>query len=118
MKPPRFSPTTVLFAASVLGLVVGGTLWVVSSKSTADWAFAATALLALIPTLITTVRAAIRRSATVDVIALLAILGAVVLGEFLAGAVIGLMLATGRALEEYAANRAERELSSLLKRAP
>ena len=40
------------------------------------------------------------------------------LGEYLAGAVIGLMLATGRALEEYAANRAERELSALLKRAP
>ena len=40
------------------------------------------------------------------------------LQEFLAGAVIGLMLATGRALEEYAENRAERELSALLKRAP
>jgi heavy metal translocating P-type ATPase len=54
----------------------------------------------------------------VDVIAILAIVGALVLGEYLAGAVIGFMIATGLALEEYAANRAQRELSSLLRRAP
>jgi heavy metal translocating P-type ATPase len=54
----------------------------------------------------------------VDVIALLAIAGAVALGEYLAGGVIGVMLATGLALEDYAKARAERELTALLERTP
>jgi heavy metal translocating P-type ATPase len=43
---------------------------------------------------------------------------ALALGELLTAAIIGLMLATGRFLEEYAAGRAERELTALLSRAP
>jgi hypothetical protein len=39
-------------------------------------------------------------------------------GEYLAGAVIGVMVASGRALEAWAAASARRELSSLLQRAP
>jgi cation transport ATPase len=46
------------------------------------------------------VQSLLRRSAGVDIIAVLAIVGALVLGEYLAGAVIGLMIATGRALTE------------------
>jgi P-type E1-E2 ATPase len=45
-------------------------------------------------------------------------LGALVLHQFLAGAVIALMLAGGRALEDFAESRAKRELSALLRRAP
>ena len=44
--------------------------------------------------------------------------GALALGEYLAGAVIALMLASGQALESYADRRAHRELSALLARAP
>ena len=54
----------------------------------------------------------------VDVIAILAIGGALLLGERLAAAVIGVMLATGEALERYAQGRAHRELTALLGRAP
>lgn len=57
-------------------------------------------------------------SAGVDVIALLAIGGALALGEFLTAAIVGLMLATGQYLEAYAAGRAERELTALIERAP
>ena len=59
-----------------------------------------------------------RRQPGVDVIAVLAMGGALALGEYLAGAVIALMLATGRSLEEFADTRAHRELSALLERAP
>ncbi len=118
MKRPAASLTTALVTASVAGILVGGIAWLGGANTVADWAFALTALVSLVPIAFTTVRAALKRSATVDVIALLAILGALALGEYLAGAVIGLMLATGRALDEYASNRAERELTSLLKRAP
>jgi iron-sulfur cluster repair protein YtfE (RIC family) len=51
-------------------------------------------------------------------IALLALAGAVAVGELLAGAVITVMLASGRALEGWAAGRARRDLSGLLARAP
>ena len=54
----------------------------------------------------------------VDVIALLAMAGALALGEELAGAVIALMLAGGNALEEAAGRRARRDLTALLERAP
>lgn len=61
----------------------------------------------------------LRRGRTgVDLIALLAMAGALALGEYLAGAVIGLMLATGQWLDRYAEGRARRELSTLLSRAP
>jgi heavy metal translocating P-type ATPase len=60
----------------------------------------------------------VRREAGVDVIAVLAIAGAILLGEALAAAVIGVMLATGNWLERFAAGRAHRELSALVSRAP
>jgi heavy metal translocating P-type ATPase len=54
----------------------------------------------------------------VDVIALVAMAGALALGEYLAGAVIALMFSGGQALEAAASRRARRELSALAKRAP
>ncbi len=54
----------------------------------------------------------------VDVIALLALGGALAVGELLAAAVISVMLAGGRALEAWAAGRARRDLTALLERAP
>ncbi len=59
-----------------------------------------------------------RRQPGVDLIALLAMGGALALEEYLAGAVIAFMLATGRALEDFADARAHRELSALIERAP
>ena len=54
----------------------------------------------------------------VDLIAILAMVSALVLEESLAAAVIALMYAGGQALEMHAANRAKRELTSLLNRTP
>jgi heavy metal translocating P-type ATPase len=63
-------------------------------------------------------RRLLAREAGVDVIAVLAIGGALAMEEFVAAAIIALMLATGEALERYAAGRAHRELTALLSRAP
>ncbi|MCC6716646.1 MAG: heavy metal translocating P-type ATPase [Acetobacteraceae bacterium] len=57
-------------------------------------------------------------SAGVDIIALLAILGAAALDESFTAALIALMVAGGGALEEYAEGRAHGELSALLARVP
>ena len=58
------------------------------------------------------------RRVGVDVIAVLALAGALAVGELLAAAVISVMLASGRALEAWAAGRARRDLRALLERAP
>jgi cation transport ATPase len=54
----------------------------------------------------------------VDTIALVAMVGALALGEELAGAVIGLMFTGGASLEAAASRRARRELTLLVQRAP
>jgi heavy metal translocating P-type ATPase len=54
----------------------------------------------------------------VDTIALVAMVGALALGQELAGAVVGLMFSGGAALEDLASTRARRELTALVQRAP
>jgi heavy metal translocating P-type ATPase len=65
-----------------------------------------------------TARQLMRRELSVDLIALLAIGGSAVLGEYLAGALVVLMLSGGKALEAYALSRAQSSLSALAERAP
>lgn len=64
------------------------------------------------------VQALRRKQAGVDVLALLAIGLALGLGEFLAAAVLALMIESGKAIENYAQARSQREMSALLSRAP
>lgn len=54
----------------------------------------------------------------VDLVALLALFGALALGEALAGVIVALMVESGDALEQYAHRRARRDLSLLLSMAP
>ena len=54
----------------------------------------------------------------VDIIALVAIGASLLLGQYVAAAVIVIMLTGGNSLEEFAKNRARKELDSLLKRKP
>jgi heavy metal translocating P-type ATPase len=54
----------------------------------------------------------------VDTIALVAMVGALALGEEFAGVIIGLMFSGGQTLEDIASTRARRELTSLIQRAP
>ena len=54
----------------------------------------------------------------VDIIALLALVGALAVGEYLAAGVIAVMVTSGRTLEAWAAGRAHRDLRALLERSP
>lgn len=54
----------------------------------------------------------------IDLLALMAIVSTVAVGEYLAALVVILMLTGGEALEDFAQGRAARELRSLLDRAP
>jgi heavy metal translocating P-type ATPase len=105
-------------ATSVVGITLGGLLWLFDRSDAADVAWIVTTVIALVSLLRDVVTGLIQRQAGVDVLALLAMGGSLALEEYLAGAVIALMLATGDALESYADRRAHRELSTLLERAP
>jgi heavy metal translocating P-type ATPase len=115
--PLEGSPAAILLI--VLAAVLSGSvLWLVGAHAPADIAWAAAVVFALIPLGISVVRDLLRRETGVDLIALLAMAGSLVLGQYLAGAVVGLMLSGGQALERYSSARARRELSALLARSP
>ena len=108
----------LILAASAALLAVGGVGWLVGRGWIADTAWIAGTGLGLIVSVDSTVRAFRKRQPTVDIIAVLALLGALVVHEPFAGAMITVMLASGRLLEARADARAKRELSLLLARAP
>lgn len=54
----------------------------------------------------------------VDILAVIAIVATVLVGEYLASIIIVLMVSGGQALEDFAESRAQRELSALLDREP
>ena len=101
-----------------MGVVAGALLHVLGIDRPAHLVWAATTALLLVPLTVSVVRSLLRRDVGVDAIALVSMAGALVLGEYLAGAVIALMLAGGNALEERANGRARRELTALVERAP
>ncbi len=108
----------VLAALSLLGIVTGAVLALGGNRGAGDTAWAVTIAVMLVPLTWSVVRALLRRDVGVDVIALIAMLGTLLTGEYLAGAIVALMLSGGNALEEYAAGRARRDLTALLERAP
>jgi heavy metal translocating P-type ATPase len=107
-----------LLVVTVSGLAVGGGLYLASMHGAATAAWLATSICGLGYALFTVADSLRHRRAGVDIIALLALAGAVAVGELLAGAVIAVMLTSGRALEDWAEGRARRDLSGLLARAP
>ena len=100
------------------GITLGGVLALLVGTAPADAVWAATVAFMLAPLTWSVARSLRRGDIGVDVIALLAMAGALALGEYLAGAVIALMLAGGKALEAFASGRARRELTALVERAP
>jgi heavy metal translocating P-type ATPase len=108
----------VWLATSILGILTGGFLWLLDLPDAANVAWTVTTVVAVVSLLRDVVEGLMRRQPGVDVIALLAMGGSLALEQYLAGAVIALMLATGESLESYADRRAHQELSALLDRAP
>jgi heavy metal translocating P-type ATPase len=108
----------ILGTLALAGVLAGAVLWAVGARVAADVAWAATDALMLVPLTWSVVRRLLRRDVGVDAIALFSMAGALALGEYLAGAVVALMLAGGNALEEYAGKRARGALSTLIARQP
>ncbi len=93
-------------------------LWLVGRADLAQWGLIAIIVLGGIPMLWEIAHQFLRREFSVDLIAILAIGGSLLLGQYLAGAIIVLMLSGGEALEAYALRRASSSLKALAERAP
>ncbi len=107
-----------MLGVTVCGLIAGGLLHWAGSGAGGNLAWIVTASVGIALSLDSIVESLLRGRLGVDVVALLALVGAVAVGEYLAGAVISVMLASGRALEGWAAGQAHRELQALLERTP
>jgi heavy metal translocating P-type ATPase len=105
-------------AAALAALATGGALVWAGDPGRAAWVWGAAIVATSVPLARDVGRGLVHRQGGVDVVALLAMIGAVALGEFLAGAVIAVMLTGGQALERYADSRARRELTALIAGAP
>ncbi len=110
--------TTALFASSVVLLAAGLAAWFAHWRTAADALWAAATVVGLGYAIALVTGALRRRELSVDVIAVLALAGALAVGEPFAGAVIAVMLGTGQLLEARADSRARRDLSLLVQRSP
>src|SRR5207237_7402499 len=108
----------VVALVAIAGISAGAVAWLAGERALANGAWSLVTAIALVPLVAAVVRDLVHREPGVDLIALLAMSSALLLGQSLAGAVVALMLSGGLALEAYADTRARRELSALLARAP
>jgi len=107
-----------LVAVTVGALAGGGIAWLAGLRRVADGCWVAGTVVAVIPAVVWVLAALRQGRVGVDVIAVLSLVGTLLVGEYLAGALIAVMLAGGRALETAAERRASHDLRALLERAP
>src|SRR5215471_3024034 len=107
-----------LLLATLSGLAAGALAGLAGASTVQDAAWMASAACGLGYAIWSALESLRRGRVGVDIIALLALAGAVAVGELLAAAVISIMLTSGRSLEAWAAERARHDLNALLARAP
>jgi heavy metal translocating P-type ATPase len=115
----RFIRSYPLPAFVSAGLVAGlAARFVFAAPEVADRMFLAALVVGGGPLVVQTLRGMVQGRFAADIVAMLAIVTALVLGQYFAGAVIALMQSGGEALEGYAKGRASQSLEALLARAP
>ncbi|GAA1441205.1 heavy metal translocating P-type ATPase [Leifsonia poae] len=110
----RYWMVTLTILVGLLGIVLAlsGVGWLV------QWTFSAYALAVAAWQAVGMVRAMLHREFGLDILAVTAIVATVLVGEYVAALLVVLMLTGGEALEDYANQRAKRELDALLTRSP
>lgn len=107
----RFIARRPVVAVAAIGLIAG-------LVAHANLIFLVTLVVGGVPLVAQTAWGLVRGRFAADVVAMLAIVTALALGQYFAGVVIVLMQSGGEALEAYAMSRASRSLEALLARAP
>ena len=85
------SASAVFLVLSLLGIAVGAALWGADAADAANLVWGVTTAIALVPIGWEVLSGIARRQPGVDLIAVLAMAGALALGEYLAGALIAFM---------------------------
>ncbi|MCX2931242.1 heavy metal translocating P-type ATPase [Mycobacterium sp. CVI_P3] len=107
-----------LLAVTLTALLAGGVAWVLGAHLVADACWIVGTGAAILPALWWVIASVRAGRVGVDVLAVLSLAGALAVREYLAGALIGVMLATGQALDAAAERRATMDLRALLDRVP
>lgn len=110
----RYWAVTATLVVGALGIVLA----LAGAGALVPWIFGGYALAIAAWQAVGMVRQLLRREFGLDVLAIMAIIATVLVGEFIAALLVVLMLTGGEALEDYANRRAKRELDALLARAP
>ena len=106
----------VLAALPLLALLAGIVTFYAGTAEAAGWIWTAGIVPVLAYLLFSIVRSLAKGDIGLDIIAALAMGGAIAGGEPLAGVVVAMMYAGGQALEDYAQGRAQAEMTALLGR--
>jgi heavy metal translocating P-type ATPase len=112
----RFAYYNFIFA--LVGLSVALVVYLSGQKNIATIILIVVSVITIIPSARDMVKTILSGQVGIDVIALAAIGSSLLLRQYVAAGVIVIMLTGGEALEEFAKNRAKRELNALLKRKP
>ncbi len=105
--------------AATIGVgAIGGTMALTGLGGAIPWIFSAFAVIAAALQAVQMVAQLRRGTFGVDLLAIIAIVSTVLVGEYVASMIIVLMVTGGKALEDFAQGRAQRELTALLAREP
>ena len=107
-----------LIAVALGALALGLVAWGIGRDDVARWIWAAGTVPVVLALLVSMVREFMAGRLGVDAVAFVSMSGALALGETLAGIVVAIMYAGGNVLEDVAVAHAERDLKSLVDRAP
>jgi len=102
----------------ICGSILSGVLAIYIGMDAAVTALQLLLILGTAPYVLRMLKDLLQKRPGIDIIALLAIIVSLMLGQYLAGVLILFMLSGGEALEEYALGRARRQLTELISKAP
>src|SRR5258708_7173333 len=107
-----------LIVVALAALAIGLVMWGLGRPAEASWIWAFGTIPVAAGLAVSMTRDFLAGRIGVDAIALVSMSAALLLGETLAGVVVAVMYAGGNVLEDFAVARAERDLKSLVDRAP
>ena len=108
----------ILIAIPATGLVLGFMVDSFGLVIWSGWVWAAFTVPVLLALLVEIVASLSRGNVGLDIVAALSMTAAIIFGEELAAVVVALMYAGGQYLEDFAENRARREMTALLGHVP
>ncbi len=103
---------------TVIVFVVVGALHAAGEATIGRWVATVFVAAVVVWTLVGMVRDVLRGHVGLDILAVVAMVATLAVGEYIAALIIVLMLSGGEALEDFAGRRAKRDLSALLDRSP